>query len=124
MTVLMCQPEVATRWASFEGFRVEAPSATATVRVTRAASLVVGGAPSYDVLVDGVRIGVVREGAMADLTVAAGRHELSIRSGWSTSAPVTFEIGGTERLDVTCAPSVLVGGRPQLGPIRPPTVVC
>jgi hypothetical protein len=60
---------------------------------------------SYDVLVDGRRMGRVRRGQSATLIVDPGRHQIEVKIDWKKSAAVFLNAQPGETLYLECGPT-------------------
>jgi hypothetical protein len=69
---------------------------TATLRVTHSAIGAEVRRGTYDVLVDGERVGSVEMNDSLEIPVVAGRHSLQVRSGRDRSGTEDFDVAEGE----------------------------
>ena len=82
---------------------------TGTVRLQRKIWTGRGEAFEYVVLVDGKKVGTVRNGATVDFNINAGHHELQLKIPWGGgfSHPVTFALAPGMIFNFECEPYFL-----------------
>lgn len=74
----------------------------ATITIRRGHALV-HALRAYAVLVDGVRLGTLRQGETFRCDVGTGRHEVRLTVDWCGSPTLVVDVG-TADVDLACAP--------------------
>jgi hypothetical protein len=75
---------------------------TATLKVTHKAIGAEVRRHTYDVILDGERVGAVDMNASTEIPIAPGRHTVQIRDGRKSSGTHTFEAPGGGTISFRC----------------------
>src|SRR5664279_3285639 len=99
----MCgHPLWRARWCRGTADRQWRSTMTATLKVTHEAIGVEVRRGTYDIVVDGQRVGSVEMNDTMEIPVAPGRHTLQIRSGRNSSRTQTFAAAENQTVAFRC----------------------
>jgi hypothetical protein len=78
---------------------------SATLRVERDAAPWRDKLRAYKIVVGGVTVGSVANGATQDVSVEPGRHTLQFKIDWAASPTIKFEVADGQRVSYKCRPN-------------------
>ena len=71
---------------------------TGTVNITRAYRLLGGGATTFNVIIDGRKMGLLKNGSSISRVIMPGTHTIQIRANFSSSKEKQFNIASSEQI--------------------------
>ena len=60
---------------------------------------------SYQVIIDGERLGKIGSGENREFPISPGRHRLRLKVDWAVSKTIEFDVNETGRVSFACQPN-------------------